>query len=168
MPPADREIVLLDLLCGHVAAVLGHEKDGVTPDRAFRDAGFDSLTAVELRNRLGTATGQRLPATLVFDFPTPRVLARHLAEVLIPDEDAADPLDEELERVEALLAARAPDDASGARIADRLQSLLWRWKGRGAAVTADARGDGRSPADALDSASDDEMFELIDRGLGMS
>ncbi|MFI2208056.1 type I polyketide synthase, partial [Streptomyces sp. NPDC020192] len=78
---ADREEALLALVADHVAAVLGYaSRDQIDTTQAFRELGFDSLSAIELRNRLQTATGLTVPATLVFDYPNPQRLATHLAE----------------------------------------------------------------------------------------
>ncbi|MDT3398606.1 SDR family NAD(P)-dependent oxidoreductase, partial [Streptomyces sp. B1866] len=90
LPAAEQRRALVDLVCDHAAAVLGHgTAAAVPPERAFREAGFDSLTAVELRTRLNAATGLHLPATAVFDHPSPAVLGRHVWDLLFGGEDTA-------------------------------------------------------------------------------
>ncbi|MEU2135070.1 type I polyketide synthase, partial [Streptomyces sp. NPDC018352] len=95
LSPADRTALLMGLVRTEAAAVLGHGTvDEIRPDRAFRDLGFDSLTAVDLRNRLVQETGVRLPSTLVFDHPNPTALARFIESELfvtgtVPGGDAA-------------------------------------------------------------------------------
>ncbi|MFI1801964.1 type I polyketide synthase, partial [Streptomyces sp. NPDC020379] len=84
LPESEREQAVLDVVRTHIGAVLGYAPgDEVASDLAFRELGFDSLTAVELRNRLNAVTGLRLSATLVFDYPSPAVLARHLLGELV-------------------------------------------------------------------------------------
>ncbi len=89
-PEAAQDTHLLTLVRTHVAAVLGYDDPRTVGERrAFADIGFDSLRALQLRNRLNGATGLRLPPTLVFDHPTPVALGRHLRTLLVPDAPAA-------------------------------------------------------------------------------
>ncbi|MEV0504101.1 SDR family NAD(P)-dependent oxidoreductase, partial [Streptomyces spectabilis] len=92
LPRAEQENLLLSLVQGEAGGVLGFSGPELTQGtRGFSDIGFDSLTAVELRNRLSAATGVKLPATLIFDYPTPVALARHLREELAETADGATP-----------------------------------------------------------------------------
>ncbi|GAB2920327.1 hypothetical protein GCM10027075_20240 [Streptomyces heilongjiangensis] len=171
---AEQERLLLHLVRGHVATVLGHgSADAVEADRAFTELGFDSLMAVELRNRLGVAAGLQLPATLLFDQPTPRVLARHLRS-LTADDDAGAPALAALDQLEAALARLTDagsdgDDTGHGRIASRLLALAARWGGEPAAAPAPTAGQepGTDLQDRIDSAGAEDLFALIDNDLGV-
>ncbi|MER5785203.1 type I polyketide synthase [Streptomyces mobaraensis] len=162
LPPAERGSVLLDLVRAHVATVLGYASpDEVDTGRGFLEAGFDSLRAVELRNRLAAATGLRLPATLTFDHPSPDALARHLRSRLVTDEQAAPrPGFAELDGLEAAVRALPAGDPGRAGIAARLRDLLTELKNDAEPAAGDD--------DAVTAATLDELLDIVDDELRRS
>ncbi|MEU0486091.1 phosphopantetheine-binding protein [Streptosporangium sp. NPDC006013] len=155
---SERLGVLLDLLRGQIAMVLGHsDREAIGADQAFRDLGFDSLSAIELRNRLTATTALKLPATLIFDYPTPEALAGHVIAQLMPETGGVPGVDEEETRVRALFAS-----LSMARLREIgvLDALLHLTGDRAAASTEDEDGD------ALDSMGLDELVRAALDGGG--
>ncbi|MGW7055374.1 SDR family NAD(P)-dependent oxidoreductase [Streptomyces sp. NPDC054887] len=183
LPAAERVKVVLELVRSEAATVLGHATTrAIGAENAFKDLGFDSLAAVELRNRLATATGVRLPATLIFDYPTPGELAGQLMEELGctgPDAPAVQ-VPAELGLLEQALASLTGslngDEAVRAQVAARLQELSASIGANGqAARTTTLVAAAATPRDAveelvpdLDAATDDELFRLMDGELGLS
>jgi polyene macrolide polyketide synthase len=159
-----RDEVLLDLVRGQAALVLGHaDGTGIEPDREFRNLGFDSLTAVEFRNRMNTATGLRLPATLLFDYPTPAGLVEHLRGELVVAGPESTSLIGTLDQLETAFAAATVDEQLFKQIEGRLEVLRAKW----AALRTGPTGAENTEFD-FDAATDDDVFRLLDDQLGLS
>ncbi|MCF3101770.1 SDR family NAD(P)-dependent oxidoreductase [Streptomyces roseoverticillatus] len=158
--PDERRARLSALVRQHAAAVLGYAgAAAIDSDRSFQELGFDSLSSIEFRNRLGAALGLSLEATLVFDHPTPADLVAHLDERFAGESGASDlqGLLEAFDRIAAALTAAAAGDPDRGRAADRVRGLLDRLAPRTAPAPA---------GPVADTATDDEIFNLIDTELG--
>jgi acyl transferase domain-containing protein/acyl carrier protein len=158
-PAEEREAVVLAAVRDETAAVLGHDSGvAIDPERPFKDLGFDSLAAVELRNRLGLASGSRLPSTIVFDHPSPAALAAFLLE-RIAGEDSRPLVDVELDALESRLAHIDEGERMSALV--RLRSILARLS-----LQSDSDGEDGDFHRDLDSASDEEVIQLIEEEFG--
>jgi acyl carrier protein len=158
----ERTDTVLALVREQTAAVLGHRDLSAVPEtRAFKELGFDSLTAVELRDALVRITGAKLPATAVFDHPTPAEMAAVLVATLCPDDGAEVSLLTDLDRLEAALGREA-DNAVELRdvVAARLRAMLAAWTRPISETVAPA------VTEKLGAASDDELFAFINQEFG--
>ncbi|BCY13294.1 hypothetical protein L3i22_083820 [Actinoplanes sp. L3-i22] len=146
----EQETVLLDLVCGHAAAVLGHDDPrGIGAGKGFTDLGLDSLGALELRNRLAAATGLRLPATLMFDYPSPWLLARFLLAELAPP------------------VLPTVDDATAKRLIEAIPVGTLRSAGLLDALLALAPQDSTTPAPDAGAISDMAIDDLVAAALAV-
>ncbi|WP_373558823.1 type I polyketide synthase [Streptomyces sp. WZ.A104] len=169
LPPGERRDAVLHTVRAEAADVLGHDTPAsVEPERGFLDHGFDSVMAVKLRDRLTAAVGRDLPATLLFDHPTPAAVTDFLLTEAVAGADAdaqpAASLPEQLDRLEADLARLPADDPGRGRTVERLRALLAAHASP-AWNTGTGSGASREDPDALDAATDDEMFALIEEEL---
>ncbi|MGY0063232.1 SDR family NAD(P)-dependent oxidoreductase [Streptomyces sp. LZ34] len=178
LAPAEQRRLLTDLVRRHAATVLGHaDPEAVPADAAFKELGFDSLTAVELRNRVTAATGLRLPATVIFDYPEPGALAEHLRTQLAPEEGATTapdvyaPVLSRLTGLEESLTALTASGVNGGvngggadpgAVTARLESLLAAWKAAHAPSP-----NGGTAAERLEAATTDQVLDFIDKELGV-
>ncbi|MEU5740251.1 type I polyketide synthase, partial [Streptomyces tendae] len=155
LPATERTYAITDLVRATVAAVLGHaDGSSVESGRSFQEAGFDSLTALRLRNRLGVATGLQLPATLIFDYPTPASVAELVYAELF-GEDTGSPGNE---------AGEGVDDAGLKKIIDRIPIASLRQAGLVDALLrlADTAPRGEPTTDSTGSTSAIDSMDMAD------
>jgi acyl transferase domain-containing protein len=162
-PPAELTKSLLDLVRREAAGILGYDgPDSVTANGSFSSAGFESLTAVQFRNRMSERTGLTLPITLVFDYPTPAKLVEYLMGQLAPEGNPGSAALSELDRLETILTTVSTDDPDHPHITGRLKAILARWSDTTDPKTHAPVG----VVDRIGSATEDEVLRFIDTELG--
>ncbi|MEV8639345.1 SDR family NAD(P)-dependent oxidoreductase, partial [Streptosporangium sp. NPDC051023] len=168
LPEAEQRQTVRRLIRGEIAAVLGYDSAAEVDDhRGFRDQGFSSLSAVELRNRLSRLTGTALPSSLVFDYPTPAALIEHLHALLVPEpEPPLTTVLAKIDELEGLLAGISVSQSDREAATSRLLRLL-DGPPSGDGVTGGGNG-GPSPDGDLSAVSDDELISFISNELGIS
>lgn len=150
----EQERLILEIIRAHGAAVLGHDSpEAVGVDQPFMDLGFDSLSAVEFRNRLKSSTGAKLPTTVVFDYPTPGALAGYLRQQIAPADDRPARIVAQIDALRGVCADVELDRSELDDITARLTELLRTLRGEEADEVLTS----------LDSADDDELFDFIDK-----
>ncbi|WP_461025436.1 type I polyketide synthase [Streptomyces heilongjiangensis] len=158
----ERQRHVRQIVLDAAAAVLGHDsRDAIPLTRGFLELGFDSLTAVRLRNRLSRQLGLRLSATAVFDHPSPAALAAHLLEQLVGTVDPTTQALQQLESLRRSVNGAATDGLDRALVAQRLAALLDELRQPDG---PDGRAD---PGDDLENATADEIYAYIDNELGI-
>ncbi|MGN5381737.1 beta-ketoacyl reductase [Streptomyces lasalocidi] len=163
LAPDARRAAALDAVLTQAALVIGHDSpDSLDPEGGFLDSGFNSLTAVELRNRIGALAGVRLPATLMFDYPTPQRLAAHLLTRIAPEaQPPASPVLDQLDALEAQFTATALDSAVQERLRSQLSGLLARLDAAGTTADTALTPTPSAPGAAADEVSDDELRAFL-------
>jgi polyketide synthase 7 len=166
LTPAQRHRELADLVCSNAATVLGHSSAEIDAERAFQDLGFDSLTAVELRNRLKTVTGLTLSPTLIFDYPTPAALAEHLDGELAagPGNQPVDRMmrfNDVVRELQTLIDQPDWNADEKKRLTARIETLLTVSAAEPEPITNDDLYD-----DDINTATESQLFAILDEEVG--
>jgi acyl carrier protein len=164
LSPAEAGTALTELVLTCAAAVLGHANaQRIQPDQAFADLGFDSLIAVEFRNRLSAATGVALPATITFDHPTPSAVGKHLLTALgVDGTSSVSGILAQLDGIDSAIEALGVDAAVRSAMTVRLQSIVTKL------ITPEAADGDAAVGDQIADASAEELVDFLSKEFGIS